>query len=275
MEHTVSKRATAGTGASIAHLVDVAAPLWAGEAEVVHSYWTSPQRSRETDLLWLRRQCFKEFWGSGVGKYDRGGVFVGVMKNLIGKVPEIDVSFDRHEVLEVLDGLKAEFTHYCAFADVYDEIRPAGTPKLNPETLESWPAEDALTALRFRHQEQHGAIGLRACKFTEGGYCTLFSEGMALKEKGGLDGKIAAACALVYDDEFGHMLAGIAGIQTEGLARADWQFLETLVVEQLKQRIRMRNEQFSHPLDEARIAAIFKGDIAPLRFDFARAGLAH
>jgi len=42
-------------------LIDVSAPLWAGEAEVVRTYWTSPVRTLETDLLWIRRQCSKEF----------------------------------------------------------------------------------------------------------------------------------------------------------------------------------------------------------------------
>ena len=43
-------------------LIKMAAPLWAGEAEVVKTYWDSSIRTLETDLLWLRRQCFKEFW---------------------------------------------------------------------------------------------------------------------------------------------------------------------------------------------------------------------
>jgi hypothetical protein len=258
----------------IQHLVDVAAPLWAGEAEVVRTYWTSPKRCVATDLVWLQRQSFKEFWGSGVGKFDRGGVFFGIMKNLIARGAEIDVTLDRHEIAEALETLQAEFAHYCAFADVHDAIRPPDVPRLNPERLESWPAEDALTALRFRHQEQHGAIGMRACKFTEGGYCTLFSEGMALAGRGGVDDQIAAACALVYDDEFGHMLAGIAGIDREGLGPSDWTLLEALVVEQLRQRIRMRNQQFGGPVSDARVAAIYRGDIAPIAFDWTRAGLA-
>jgi len=259
--------------AHIEHLVSVAAPYWAGEAEIVRTYWTSPQRTRETDLKWLARQCFKEFWGSGVSKHDRGGVFLGVLKSLVAKTPEIDVSFDRHDVLDVVEGLKAEFSHYCAFADIYDELRPAGTPRLNPKMLDSWPEEDELTAIRYRHQDQHGALGMRACKFTEGGYCTLFSAGMALKGKGGIEEKIAQACSFVFDDEFGHMLGGIAGIAKDGLADADWRLLETLVVEQLRQRIRMRNAQFSHPVAETRIQAIYRGEIEPLAFDYERAGL--
>ena len=48
--------------AQIHGLIGALTPLWAGEAEVVRSYWISPARSTETDLLWLKRQCFKEFW---------------------------------------------------------------------------------------------------------------------------------------------------------------------------------------------------------------------
>lgn len=259
---------------SIRHLVSVAAPYWAGEAEVVRTYWTSPIRTRETELLWLSRQCFKEFWGSGVSKYDRGGVFLGILKTLVAKTPEIDTTFDRRDVLDVLEGLKAEFSHYCKFADIYDALRPTAAPRINPHVLESWPEEDALTAIRYRHQDQHGAIGLRACKMTEGGYCTLFSAGMSLKGKGGIEEKIAEACSFVYEDEFDHMLAGIADIGTEDLSAAEWELFERLVVEQQRQRILMRNEQFSRPLPQERVEAIFKGEIQPLNFDYERAGLA-
>jgi hypothetical protein len=252
-------------------LISLAAPLWAGEAEVVRTYWSSPRRTRDTDLAWLRRQCFKEFWGSGVGKYDRGGVVLGQLKNLLAKGDEIDAGFDRYEVLEVLDGVRAEYSHYCAFADLYDELRPAGSPKLNPKMLEPWPEEDALTALRYRHQDEHGALGMRACKLTEGGYCTLFSEGMALEGRSGVDGRIAQACATVYDDEFEHMLAGVAGIAGENYSDAHWRLLGTLVTEQLRARIRMRNAQFGQPLAEERVQAIYNGDIRPLAFDFERA----
>jgi hypothetical protein len=262
------------TSAQVKTLVDAAAPLWAGEAEVARTYWTSPIRTAATDMRWLERQCFKEFWSSGASKYDRGGAFVGVMNHLLGRQKEIDVTFDRHEVLGVLEGLKAEFSHYCAFADLYDEVKPAGAPTVTPETLESWPEEDALAALRHRHQDEHGEVGLRACKFGEGGYCTLFREGRALKGHGGIDEKIATACAFVYEDEIDHMLHGIAGIAAAGFSQADDDLMITLSQQQLRLRIRMRNAQFSFPLSEQRVQAIFRGEIAPQPFDYARAGLA-
>jgi hypothetical protein len=255
----------------IRRLIGACTPLWAGESEVVHTYWSSPKRSVQTDVLWLQRQCFKEFWGSGVGKYDRGGVVPGQLRKLAEKVLEVDVSLDRHEFLDVLDGIRAEYSHYCAFADLHDAIRPTGAPKIDPNQLEPWPEEDTLTAMRFRHQAEHGALGLRACKLTEGGYCTLFSAGMALEGKTGVDGGIAEACAKVYDDEFEHMLAGIAGIADEKLGDSDWRLLEQLATEQLRQR--MRNAQFSLPLPEERVQQILRGEIRPLEFDFERARL--
>jgi hypothetical protein len=255
-------------------LVAAAAPYWAGEAEVVRTYWGASIRTTATDLMWLERQCFKEFWGTGANKYDRGGAFAGVMKYLLGRQQEIDRGFPRGEVLDVLEGLKSEFSHYCAFADIYDEIRPAGTPPITPEALASWPAEDALSALRHSHQDRHGAVGLRACGFTEGGYCSLFDEGRKLKGRGGVEDKIAAACAFVYEDEFGHMLRGIVDIGREGFTDADWTLMRALVVDQLRHRIRMRNEQFGFPMTEPRVQAIFRGEIEPARFDYERAGLA-
>jgi hypothetical protein len=258
---------------SLRRVIDAAAPLWAGEAEVVGTYFRAPSRTLETDLRWLERQCFKEFWGSGVARFDRGGIVPGSLKRLAEQAANVDTSLDRHEFLDALETVRAEFSHYTYFADLHDRLAPPGTPKLNPAMLEEWPEEKALTALRFRHREAHGAIGMRACKTTEGGYCTLFSEGMKLAGRPGVDGEIARACSKVYDDEFGHMLSGIAGTAESDLTAEDWTLLEKLIVEQLRQRIRMRNAQFSHPLTEERVQAIYRGDIEPVRFDYERAGL--
>jgi hypothetical protein len=258
---------------NLRRVIDRATPLWAGEAEVVRTYWSSAKRSSETDLLWLKRQCFKEFWGSGVTRFDEGGIIPGSLRRLSEQTANIDTSIGRHEFLDALAGVKAEFSHYTYFADVYDAMRPKGAPKLQPKLLEEWPEEKALTALRFRHREAHGAIGMRACKTSEGGYCTLFAEGMKLAGRPGFDAMIAAACSKVYDDEFSHMLSGIAGIAEEGLGESDWALLDKLLLEQLRQRIRMRNAQFSHPLSEERVQAIYRGEIEPLEFDYERAGI--
>ena len=133
----------------------------------------------------------------------------------------------------------------------------------------------ALTKLRHSHIETHGKLGVRACRFTEGGYCTLFREGMRLKGGAGpfaaADELIAAACREIYEDEFGHMLEGIAGLDQEGWRADEFELMGALVTDQLRHRVQMRNAEFSFPLSEERVQAIFAGDIAPEPFDFAAA----
>jgi hypothetical protein len=275
------------TSPQLRKLIDAAAPYWAGEAEVFRTYWTWSERSRETDRAWLALQCFKEVWGASTdGK--KKGVFLGPLEQLSEMFPKIDIEVDRHKVLEIAEALWAEFAHYCAFADAYDELGVPGEPKINPATLYSWreselmpgrTEDDALTQLRDEHVERYGDLGRRALRFTEGGYCTLFSEGMKLAERPTpahekADRAIARACARVYDDEFGHMLLGINGLDAEGLSATDWQQLAVMSVQQLKGRILMRNAQFSRPIGQARLNELLAGKAPPLSFDYDRARLA-
>lgn len=257
--------------ANLNRLIGVAEPLWAGEAEVVRTYWGSPVRTLETDLLWLARQASKEFNGSGAAEFENLGVFMGPVTELLQMFPEIDRGVSRHEAFERIEMLSEEFSHYMAFADVHDEIRPAGTPPLNPHHVVPWDEDVALNACRHTAMAVHGEIGRRATKFSEGGYCTLFREGMRLAGRGGADDLIAAACGEIYDDEFGHMLSGIVGLDDSLLSDGDWSLMTELVVQILRHRVHMRNGEFSCPLAPERVAAIFAGDIAPERFDFEKA----
>ena len=83
---------------------------------------------------------------------------------------------------------------------------------------------------------------------------------------------IAAACKEIYEDEFGHMLEGIAGLGREGWSAEEFKLMEELVVSQLRHRVLMRNAEFSFPLSEERISAIFGGEIEPEPFDYMAAG---
>ena len=62
-------------------LVGTVAPLFAGEAEVIRTYWTSPIRTKETDRLWLLRQARKEVWDTPLG--DQRGLYLGPAEDLI------------------------------------------------------------------------------------------------------------------------------------------------------------------------------------------------
>lgn len=256
-------------------LIAAAAPLFAGEAEVVRTYWDWEGRTVETDLRWLQLQCFKELKGSGVGELDNMGVIDGPLKEIGEALPKLDRGVDRHHVRHLMEELYEEFSHFCAFADAYDAIRPDGAPALDPQASDGWEEDRTLTEMRYSVLADHGAMGLRASKFSEGGYCTLFREGMRVGGKGGpfavANDLISKACGLVYEDEFGHMLQGIVGLDDEGLAEDEWERLTELVVRLLRLRIPMRNGQFSYPLSQERIDAIYAGDIEPEPFDFEAA----
>ena len=256
-------------------VIAAAAPFFAGEAELVRTYWDWPGRTIETDLCWLELQCFKEFKGSGVGEKDNMGVIMGPLAEVKEAIPKMDRGVSRHRILRLLEDLHEEFSHLCAFADAYDAIRPEGTPPFDPHRCDGWREDQQLTELRCMAIEIHGELGASASKFTEGGYCALFREGMRLKGRDGPHARsnaaIAAACELVYEDEFAHMLQGVVALDDMGFNSVDWELVKRVVTNMLEARLYMRNGQFSYPLSGDRIEAIRRGNIEPEPFDFEAA----
>ncbi|HXQ50435.1 MAG TPA: hypothetical protein VN802_05015 [Stellaceae bacterium] len=258
-------------GQNLRSLIDANAPLWAGEAEIARTYWTSPVRTRETDKKWLKSQCWKEY--VGVAKFPGETVEVAMCTDLANElkvlVPKLDVTVDRHDLRELLEKVYAEFTHYCLFADVYDSLLEPGEPRINANQLKVWPEEDALA--QYRNKIRTAGRFARATGFTEGGYCTLYSEGAKLQGRPGVDGRIGAACQKVYDDEFGHMMWGVVGVEMDDMTAGDWKELTEVTCEILRLRLFMRNAQFSHPISDARMKEILAGKIKPIEFDYAKA----
>jgi hypothetical protein len=247
-------------------LIRANATLWAGEAEVFATYFGSPARTAATDAAWLARQCFKEIVDGVVGR-------IGVVTGTAGSFDDTQTVADAALRDE---GVRAEAKHYVAFAIAHAvcvrEMAVRDLPE-GPRLGDDWPENRALQAMRARHRREFGALGERAAAFTEGGYGTLYHAGMALAGGCARDAAIAAACAQVYDDEWAHMLEGIAGLADVSMAARDWDVLHELTVAQSRARIRMRNAQFGRPLPEARIAALEAGTATPLEFDYARACL--
>lgn len=252
--------------AGLQRLIAANAPLWAGEAAVFRAYWDAPSRTRESDRAWLARQCRKE-------------LFDGVLPRvhaLDALVRRFGAAGDGDALTALADGIQTETAHFQAFARVYEQLRAPGDPALDAGCLEQaeWPENRELASLRARHRERQGELGRRAEAFTEGGYCTLYTSGCSLAGRGGIDEAIAAACARVVGDEWDHMIAGIAGLEGDGLADEDWALLTALTVEQGRCRIRMRQAQFGGPLGPDALRAAENGALPPLAFDFARAGFA-
>jgi|JI10StandDraft_1071094.scaffolds.fasta_scaffold232860_2 hypothetical protein len=248
-------------------MIDRCSRLWAAEAEVFRSYWDSPIRTADTDRAWLQRQMYKELID---GVYSS---FKWIQDNF----ENLETKIERNDILDEIKVMQEEFIHYSAFMEVYELLNTSADMALpNPSKLRetgAWKENDLLMSLRAQHRREYGDLGLRAQRFTEGGYCTLFSEGMKLASRGGIDSQIAIACTTVYEDEFSHMLRGIADIalSSESLSEQEWQTMSELVVAQLKQRVLMRNAQFSHPVSAERLEAICSGACEPIAFDYQRA----
>lgn len=261
----------------LVRLINASTPYWAGESEVFRVYFDSEKRTRETDRRWLGYQAWKEVWAPGfwpIGK----GAYLGPAEDLLKLFPKIDGGIDRHSVLELAELFTSEFRHYCAFADAYDGLAEKDEPKMTPFQGKIIPEDEILANLRYEHQRKYPHLGVRATRFTEGGYCTLFREGMKLKNRSGgphakANALIAEACSKVYNDEFQHMLRGIAERAALEISASDWDLLIRLTVDQLKARIVYRNAQFGTPLGPERMSELLQGKAAPLEFDYARAGL--
>lgn len=244
-------------------LVAALTPYWGGEAEVVEAYFASPRRSAVTDRLWLARQCHKELVDGVEGRLaqlaDALEAGAGQDRGLLSRWA--------HEAAEELD-------HFCLFADAYDALDPDQSPLTPTEARQmwSWAANDELRALRFAHQAEHGRVGWRALVITEGGYGVLYATGAALAGRGGTDELIAQACRRVLHDEVDHVLQGIAG--TDAVDGEDWPLLVELCTAQSAARIRMRDEQFGHPVEAARREELVGGLGPPLAFDWERCGFA-
>ena len=241
-------------------LIEANEPYWGGEAEVIRTYWDSPVRSPATDRKWLIHQIYKEYWE-------------GILQPLEAfreHLPGAGVKPYRQRLLAIAEVLCEEVAHFSLFADLYQALEGVDYD-LSPEELKiqgAWKENDKLMALRARHRSESRGLGQRATSLTEGGHCALFSEGMALRGRGGFEDSVAYVCGRIYEDEINHMLLGITGIDDDALSDRDWDTLLSFTVEQMKLRILMRNAQFSLPLDEARIDELLRGQGDPVKFDF-------
>jgi hypothetical protein len=243
-------------------LVEALAPYWGGEAEVVRAYFESSTRTAATDRVWLARQCHKELVD---------GVDVRLPR-LQDALADATVT-DRRRLLRWATEAAEELHHCCLFAEVHDALGGESEPPLVLATVRqewSWNANDALRALRETHRSEHGELGWRALVVTEGGCGVLYAAGAALAGRSPRDDLIAGACQHVLDDEFDHVLEGIAGDDAQ--PSDDWPLLRDLCVAQSVARIRMRDEQFEHPVHHRRLDELVDGGGCPISFDWQRAG---
>jgi hypothetical protein len=223
-------------------LVAANAPFWAAEAELCRTYFESATRTLDTDLRWLALQASKELVDGVQARTDDPGV------------------------------VAEEVRHLAAFTAAYDALvvlageAGAEHPPLTEDHLQrsaSWTANAALRELRQRHRAEHGTLGFLAAVVTEGGAATLFREGAARAGLGPADDAIARACAAVLADEEHHAADALVAMEAEVVDDAGWVLATSCTVEQSRQRLHMRSEQFGHPVRPARFKAMLAGMVDP------------
>ena len=227
-------------------LVKLAAPLWAGEAEIVRTYFDG-RRTRDTDLRWLSAQAFKEtrhlrvlpqsvqdeYWATGAVRTHPHGPAAGAK-------------------------LTEEMKHFRLITGLIECL--TGRPVVLAELLEL-PEETTLQDMREPYRAGT-ELERTVVDFTEGGGGAMYWV-LARLDGGDFERRAAQAFQIIYDEEVLHGPGQIHAIARLATGAADWGRAEDIVVRVGRQRLHMRNEMFSWPLPTERLEAIGAGSIEP------------
>ena len=244
--------------ALIAELEEVSGNFWAGEAEVVRSYFTR-HRTRERDLAWLRHQAWKEIKQIPIIANE-----VIRATDRVGK----DLSFD--EYLEITKKCWEEAKHYVWMAECLQEL---GVHSLGLADLGGpLPEQAKIRQVRegIEKRSQHPAVIAAVSSWPEGGGSGVTFKELSKVQGGKLEAKIAAPAARICAEEADHGREGaeavIRGVRKCGLDAQTKEIMLDGARRLCRQRLRTRNEMFGFPLREDRLKEIEDGkNITPVR----------
>ena len=254
-------------------LARVAAVFAAGEAEIADTYFNWDQRDTEKEVLWLTKQAGREIESTFTGLKE-------IVEKVGGDLTASDQYWvdkwggdvDRNWLEENLWRTKQELNHGNLCVDIVEWL--TGEPVDIKEVVRRynrWTPDPSLPDMNewvrlaevFKEQEARQESWARLINsqgLLEGGSCGLFYAASQLSGSE-LNDRLAKAFTVVLDDERGHGPANIYQIADAFTADEAVNGARELMVERGIQRLRMRNEQFSFPIDEARIQDIAAGNI--------------
>ncbi len=225
--------------------------FWAGEAEVVRTYFDKT-RTREQDLVWLRHQTWKEIKQIPI-----------IAQSIIEATKKVGHEVSYEEYIEITQKCHDEANHYVWMAQCLQEL--VGKPIGLEESMGPLPEQVKLGSIRreYTKKSPHPAVEAASSAWPEGGGSSITFKELSKITGGRLESKIAEAAKKIYEDEVGH---GVQGAQA--IIRAMKRFgldkeTRTLVLDAARtvcrQRLRMRNEMFGFPLTQQRLAEIEEG----------------
>jgi hypothetical protein len=229
-----------------ADLVAMASRPWAGEAEIVRTYFAR-HRTRERDVLWLEAQAFKETLDLRMLPRDlqEEALRTGTVAHHPGGA-------------ELQEKLRCEMNHFRLIAELAEELTG------RPVTLEGLPhlaEEEKLQRIRAPYRAGN-PFERKVVMFTEGGGGAMYLT-LAEMDGGDFERKMARNFRVIYEDEVYHGPAMIHDLDRLARGAEDWSFAIDLVGKIGRQRLRMRNEMFSFPLTDERLEEIAAGKIDP------------
>jgi hypothetical protein len=225
----------------------VAAPYWAGEAEIIRTYFRGP-RTRAQDLFWLRAQAYKEARPFRDLPEDARAGFLrtGAVRNLPGGSESAQRIAEETRHFRLLAALVADC--FGVTIALTDDLR--------------LPEDRKLQEMRAAARVRGGELGRAAVAFTEGGGGAMFQV-LSQLDGGEFERKVASVFKIIAAEETFHGPAEIFAIARHAESEADWGRARTVIRDISRQRVLMRNEMFGHPLGPARIAEILAGNIQP------------
>lgn len=235
------------THQSMAAVIAAAAPYWAGEAEVVRTYFTRG-RTRALDLSWLRAQAYKE-----------ARPFRDLAKNLQEEFLQTGAVRHHPDGAEAAQHMVQETRHFRLLADLLSAC--FGVTVTLGDTLHL-PEDRKLQELRTAYKSNGGLLDRAAVAFTEGGGGAMFQV-LSQLEGGELERKIAAVFKIIAQEEIPHGPMEIHALAHHAKSEEDWERARTIVHVISRQRLLMRNEMFGFPLDPIRMHEIDQGQIQP------------
>jgi hypothetical protein len=245
----------------------------AGEAEIATAYFESAKRSPELDAVWLEKQAGRELESTFTllrPVIDHVGRNIGEAGQFwVDNIPE---GINRHWLEENLEKIRQELNHGNHCVDILEEItgKPADIKEIirkynrwSPDPQASSNLEWCKLADLFREQEARPEPWARLITsegLLEGGSCGLFYAASLLRGNK-IDDWIGHAFKVVLDDEQGHGPANLFSVNKYIKTDEDLEAAKDMLHARALQRLHMRNEQFSFPLERARLEAIMDGDV--------------
>jgi hypothetical protein len=236
------------------------APYWAAEHEIALRYFGSPERTLETDKLWVGHQMFKEWTGSGV--YGPRSTTVATMiKEVAAEVGDLDGhAVAPHPLKATCDKLgfaSDELRHYAQLHDLYLLIEPVSPPP-SIAALGKLTNGTALTDLRLQHRDE--PLGAIAVDLSEGGglglYFGIRAAADSLDHNNPVDQEILAVADRTIEDETRHLLGRFRHAQQAGLNSEQWATVSDILRTISHQKLLERNEQFGTVLTQDEVSTV-------------------